>query len=202
MLREAGLPLERIGAVVDGVVDWAAALREHLDLLRGERDRLARIVAGVERTLDNLEKGTDMDIEEAFAGFDAKGVALEERLAAEHGDAVRPAFAGSRARVKAMSREEKEAVAQQWQVVEDRLFDLFRAGHRAESPLDPVLDGALAAHHAQVSRFWTPDRASYTGLGELYAGDPEFRARYDARDPAFAEFLRDGLAAWAAAHLT
>ncbi|MFN8076151.1 MAG: MerR family transcriptional regulator [Kineosporiaceae bacterium] len=204
VLREVGLPLERIGAVLDGALDRHDALREHLALLRGERDRLARAVASVERTLEHWQEGTTMDVGEMFAGFAAKGPALEERLAADHGDGVRATFATSRARSAAMTAEEKADVVEQWRVVEDRLFDLFRDGHRAlpDRPLDPALEAALAAHHAQVSRFWAPDRASYTGLGELYVADPEFRARYDARDPHFAGFLRDGVAAWAAAHLS
>ena len=68
----------------------------------------------------------------------------------------------------------------------------------------PGSDEALAAmadHHAMVSQFWTPDAAAYTGLGQLYVDDPDFRARYDAKDPRLAEYLRDAAAAYAVRHL-
>ncbi len=48
-----------------------------------------------------------------------------------------------------------------------------------------------------MSRYWTPDRASYAGLGLLYVDDPHFRARYDGRAAGLAEYLRDAMAAYA-----
>ena len=61
---------------------------------------------------------------------------------------------------------------------------------------------AMADHHALLARFCTSDRESYTGLGQLYVDSPEFRRRYDRRDPRLAEYLRDATAAYAVAHLS
>ncbi len=60
----------------------------------------------------------------------------------------------------------------------------------------------LAEHYAAVAQFWTPNRESYTGLGQHYVDDPTFRQRYDAKDPALAQFLRDATAAYAVRHLS
>lgn len=59
------------------------------------------------------------------------------------------------------------------------------------------MQALVAEHHAAVARHWTPDAASYAGLGRTYVDGPRFRARYDALHPALAEFLRDAIAAWA-----
>jgi len=59
----------------------------------------------------------------------------------------------------------------------------------------------IAWHYASVARFWTPDRRSYAGLGQLYVDDPQFKARYDAWAPGLAEYLRDAVAAYAAERL-
>lgn len=60
----------------------------------------------------------------------------------------------------------------------------------------------MAEHYRSVAQFWTPDRNSYIGLGQLYVGDPEFKARYDAKDPGLAEYLRDATSAYAAQRLS
>ena len=60
----------------------------------------------------------------------------------------------------------------------------------------------LADHHAALTRYWTPDAESYTGLGGRYVEDPDFRARYDAVDPRLAGFYRDAMAAYATARLS
>lgn len=52
-------------------------------------------------------------------------------------------------------------------------------------------------HYREVARFWTPGRQSYAGLGRLYVDNPQFRARYDAKDPRLAGYLRDATAAYA-----
>jgi hypothetical protein len=56
-------------------------------------------------------------------------------------------------------------------------------------------------HHTWLSRSWTPNRESYTGLGELYADSPEFKGRLDERIEGLAEYVRDAIAAYAAARL-
>lgn len=48
----------------------------------------------------------------------------------------------------------------------------------------------MAEHYRSVAQFWTPDRNSYTGLGELYVNNPELKARYDAKGPGVAEYRR------------
>lgn len=53
-----------------------------------------------------------------------------------------------------------------------------------------------------VSQHWTPNRDSYTGLGQLYVEDPQYRARYDAQADGVAQYLRDAIAASASQRLT
>lgn len=56
----------------------------------------------------------------------------------------------------------------------------------------------IADHQADISRFWTPNRDSYTGLGRTSVEDPKVKTRYDAKAPGLAEFLRNATAAYAA----
>lgn len=59
----------------------------------------------------------------------------------------------------------------------------------------------IADHHAIVTRFWTPDRVSYTGLGQMYVDDPRCKARYDDRHLALAVYLRDATSSHSDAQL-
>jgi hypothetical protein len=61
-----------------------------------------------------------------------------------------------------------------------------------------VLDG----HHRWLTGFWTPNRESYTGLGNVYADDPRFREKFDRTDPRLAEFMRAAMAAYARERLS
>jgi hypothetical protein len=47
-----------------------------------------------------------------------------------------------------------------------------------------------------------PNRDSFTGLGQNYVDHPDFKARYNAKHPALAEFPRDAIAAYAQQRLS
>ena len=70
LLRELGLGLEEIGAVLDREKDEASALRAHLDWIDAERDRLERQRAAVARTITALEEGSEIVAKDMFDGFD------------------------------------------------------------------------------------------------------------------------------------
>src|SRR5690625_2406989 len=57
LLRELGLGLNQIFAVLEREADAASALVAHLDLLKQEQRRLADQVAAVENTIKSLNEG-------------------------------------------------------------------------------------------------------------------------------------------------
>ncbi|UIJ59466.1 TipAS antibiotic-recognition domain-containing protein [Amycolatopsis acidiphila] len=74
---------------------------------------------------------------------------------------------------------------------------------KARVPVDDerVLD-AVAGHYEWIKNHWTPNAESHAGLGRVYAEDERFREQYEAVHPGFADYLRDALAAFAAARLS
>ena len=70
LLRELGLGLDGIAAVLEREADAATALRTHLQWLRKDRDRLGRQIASVQRTITALEEGKDIMADKTFDGFD------------------------------------------------------------------------------------------------------------------------------------
>lgn len=199
LLRELGLGLEAIAEILGGRREEPDTLRRHQKWLSAESDRLAQLADTVSRTIAEREGGTEMAAEELFAGFTEKAAQLENDLAQRYGEGVRTHFADSRRHTEGWGKAEYESAQQHYAALDARVLALLREG---AAPQDPRVQDVIDDHYAAVAQFWTPNRESYTGLGQLYVDSPDFRARYDAQDPAMAEYLRDAIAAYAQARLS
>ena len=67
---------------------------------------------------------------------------------------------------------------------------------------DPRVIDAVDEHYRWVSGFWTPNRASYAGLGELYVEDERFAANYEKVRPGLAAYMREAMKDYAAQRLS
>lgn len=199
LLRELGLGLGAIAEVLDGSCDQIAALRRHEQWLRNERERLQRVADTVSRTIRQLQGGAHMTAPELFEGFADRQARYETELVEQYGEGVRKHFHTSRQVTKDWTAQDYLEAQRRGDEVDDKVLAVMSTGARPDSPA--ALD-AMAEHYAEVARFWTPDRASYTGLGQTYVDNPEFKARYDAKAPGLAEYLRDATAAYATQHLS
>ncbi|MFI1996101.1 TipAS antibiotic-recognition domain-containing protein [Actinoplanes sp. NPDC020271] len=194
LLRELGLGLETIAEVLTGQRDRVEALRGHQEWLRTEQQRLARLAATVARTIEHLQEGTDMSAPEMFDGFGRRRAETEEALAARYGDGVREHFAAAAERTKEWTQQDYLDAEKEGERLDARVLQLLRSG---VAPGTPEALDVIADHYRAVTRHWRPDKASYAGLGQLYLDDPQYRTRYDAQDPALAQYYRDAITAYA-----
>jgi MerR family transcriptional regulator, thiopeptide resistance regulator len=194
VLRTLGLPLRDIGAVLDAEQDELATLREHHRRLLAERERLTRIAATVERTvreLERLERNETMTIdhpEDLFDGFDEHAYAEEARQRWPE------QAAQSEARTAAMTDADKVRLQQEHEAEQQRMAALLTAGVPVTAP---EVQQEIAGLHRRVSAMWTPDAASFSGLGAVYVDDDRFRRVYDTVAPGLAEYYRDAMAHFA-----
>ncbi|MFI5840242.1 MerR family transcriptional regulator [Catenuloplanes sp. NPDC051500] len=189
LLRELGLSLETIGAIVSGEADRIGRLRRHHRWLIEERDRFDRLADTVRATISQLEGGEEMSTEQLFEGFDADRQArYEAELVERYGEGAATAIAESKQRTAGG----RAGLQREWTDLEDRLVALL-----GSAPESAEVQAVIADHHRWIARQWTPDRESYTGLGRLYVESPDFKARFDARDPRLAPLLRDAIAVYA-----
>lgn len=201
VMRELGVGLDAITEIVHQGRDQVEVLRMHRSWLLAERDRFQRLADTVSRTIGELEGGENMNEKKSmdhwFEGFDdpARQEALQEearqRWGAEHVDAAN-------AKVKDKSKQWWQEQGKQWAEQLDTLVGLIDAGH---DPADAEVQAVIEGHYRWISGTWTPNRESYTGLGDLYADDPRFRANFDRTDPRLAEFLRAAMAEYARTRL-
>ena len=198
VLRALGLPLRSIGAVLDAEQDEVATLREHRDALRAEGDRLARMADTVDRTIQELERTERNDPmtidrpEDLFDGFDEQAYAEEARTRW-------PEQARSSERYTAnLTDAEKGRLQQEYVDEMHRMAALLAAA----TPVSAAsVQDEIAALFQRISAMWTPDAASFTGLGATYVDDDRFRSIYDAIAPGLAEYYRDAMAYYAATRL-
>jgi DNA-binding transcriptional MerR regulator len=199
LLRELGLGLDTIAEVLAGRRDGLEALRGHERWLRGEQERLSRVADTVARTVRHLEEGRPMSGAEMFEGFSDAPAEVEEVLVARFGEGVREHLSTAAERTRSWTRADRAAAGHEFERLDAAMLAQLRAGTPPDG--EEVFD-VLDQHYRAVTEHWTPDRTSYAGLGRLYAEEPRFRARYDALDPALAEYYRDAMAAYAERRLT
>jgi DNA-binding transcriptional MerR regulator len=202
LLRELGLGLDAIAKVVDGEQDQVEALRRHHVVLVAERARIARLARTVSSTIAQLEGGKTVAADKLFEGFDLDGekqARYEAELVDRYGEEIRPHIEESKDRVRGFSKEKIAQINREMTEVSARIVALLDAGVPADDPR--TLD-VFEGHYQWICHTWTPNAESYTGLGELYVDSPEFRQKFDADREGLAEYLRDGMAAYARARLS
>ena len=191
LLRELGLSLGAIADLLAEQDDAAEALRGHLEQLRGNRLRLDRQIASVERTLAALDNGEELMATDMLDGFDhtQHREEVEERWGKE-------AYARSDAWWRSLGAQGQAG----WKETAMELGKDWIAA--AEAGIDPASDEAqaLAARHAR----WLagipgtpghteghPDHGYLLGLAEMYVADERFAKNYGGREGA--ELVRDAL---------
>lgn len=198
VLRELGLGLAEIKAVLDEQTDQVEALRAHHKRLLAEQDRLAALAATVARTIGELENagGAMTKInrpENLFEGFDPSQYEAEarERWPDEYAQSQR--YAGT------LTPEDTERMQRETTAAMVRMAELMAAGTAVG---DPAVQAEIDAAYEGVKRFWTPNAAAFRGLGQMYVDDERFRVNYDAILPGLAEYYRDAMAVYASERLT
>ncbi|MFD4861902.1 MerR family transcriptional regulator [Streptomyces atratus] len=199
LMRELGLGLREIAAVLERQVDQVAALRGHHRRLMVERDRLDVLVATVGRTIAELEEGKDIDMtkisrpENLFEGFDTarhEAAALEQRPqeAAQSGQ-----FAGT------LTEEEQARLQQEATAAMVRMAEAMASG---ASVTDPAVLAEVEAHYRGICRMWTPNAAAFKTLGRTYVEDAQWRAVYDRVAVGLAAYQRDAMTVYADTRLS
>lgn len=195
ILREFGLSLAEIAKIVDEEKDSLTVLRTHLMKLLAERKRFDVLATTVARTIAHLEGEKGMKPEELFEGLDpVKQAQYEAELVEKYGKEAEEHITESKRRIAGWDKRQAQAISAEYEAIEDAAVELIQA-HVA--PTDPRAVELMDRQFKGVLAFWTPNRESFTGLGQNYVDHPDFKARYDAKHPALAEFLRDAMAVYA-----
>jgi len=191
LLREAGVGLAEIRAVLDRGEPDEVALTRHLGGLRAEQQRLARRIAAVEATIEARQGRRELVAEKMFDGFDHAQYReeVEERWGAEAATQADEWWTGMSPQDRTAREEDAADLAAAW-------ADAAREG---ADPRGAAAQGLAARHIAWLTGMpGTPaatpggDTAGYVrGLADMYVADPRFARNYGGE--AGARFVRDAL---------
>ncbi|WP_329201454.1 MULTISPECIES: MerR family transcriptional regulator [unclassified Streptomyces] len=200
VMRELGLGLVEIGAVLAEQVDRVEALRAHHLRLIVERDRLDTLVRTVGRTIAELEETRSKSgmtkinrPENLFEGFDGTRQSDEAR------ERWPQAWEQSRQVIETLTAEDMEQWQREVTAQMVRIAEFMAAG----TPVaDPAVQAEIDAHYQGVCRFWTPNATAYKGLAQTYVDDPQFRQNFDKIAEGLAAYQRDAMVAYADTRLS
>jgi DNA-binding transcriptional MerR regulator len=192
--RQLGFSLRETRSLLDDPgYDRGAALRRQRQLALAERKSLRAMIAALDAAIAALEAGTPMEEETMFEGFDPDPYAEETQR--RYGGTSR--YAESKRRTAGYGEAE-------WKRLEEEADEIARAfaGLRTSGARPDGAEALAAAerHRRFISRwFYDCPPPLHRGLGELYVADGRFRASWDRHGMGLAEFVRDAVAANAAA---
>lgn len=204
VLRELGLGLDQIAAALgsaphsgDESRSAAAALRRHLADLAAQTQRLQRLTASVQHTIDRLEAGEPLVAEQMFDGFDhtQHRAEVEERWGTE-------AYAASDQWWRSVSATDKQAFSDELNAIVEGFAVASARGLPAENEAVQVW---ARRQYEWVSRGWGgtgPSAEAFTTLGQMYVDDPRFGRTYEVDGRPLAGYVRDAMAVFAQRHLT
>ncbi|OKI09911.1 MerR family transcriptional regulator [Streptomyces sp. CB02923] len=210
LMRELGVGLGEIRAVLESQADRVAVLREHHRRLLTERDRLETLARTVGRTIAELEEGKENNDmvkinkpENLFEGFESADFsAAAETAEAEVRERWPQAWEEareSRQTTGAMSAEDVEQWQREVTAQMIRMAEFMAAG----TPVaDPAVQAEVDAQYRFVCRTWTPDAAAYQGMGRHFVEDPQMRANFDKIAEGLAEYQRDAMVHYAETRLS
>ncbi len=190
VFRELGFALDDVARILrDPHFDRRQALVAQRAMLVEKGERLAAMVALVDRTLDSLGKGTIMSTEELFDG----DFTPEHEAEAKARWGKTDSYAESKKRAKGYTKEDWQKLRREGDAITGELAEAFAGG---AAPSDPIALDLVEKHRLHIDRWFYPcSRDMHVSLGEMYVSDPRFAEHYDKRRPGLAQFVCDAIRA-------
>jgi len=190
--RELGFALLAIRDILDDPgTDPQVHLRRQRELLTERIERLRRIVAAIDTTLEAQTMGTTgltpAEKLEVFGDFDPDEYAekAEQRWGASE------AYQQSTARTKRYTKQDWQTLKAEGEAATNALLAAMRGGLPVSST--EAMDGAeLACQH--ISKwFYDCPPEMHRNLGDMYVADERFTATYEKIAPGLAQYIRDAI---------
>ncbi len=127
----------------------------------------------------------------------ARQAEFEAWLIERYGPDMEARIEQSRAQFRSLDDAGRKAALASLEAIETDLVEAFR---RAIAPGARALEPVLKRHNEWVAYMWgrpCPPQA-YAGLAQMYSGNPEFVARFDAMADGFSLYLSKAITAYAA----
>lgn len=196
--RELGLALADIHALLDAPgFDKVEALQRQRERLEEQAKRYAGLVRTIDRTIARIKGERKMKDAELYSGIVSpeKQIEYEAWLVSHYGPQMQAEIENSRRAMGDLTEAERAVRMGELKVVEEGLAEGLRRG---VPPQALALEPLIERHRSWVAASWGQDCSpvAYAGLADIY-DHPDFRARYEAIEAGFADYLIAAMKAWA-----
>lgn len=196
--KELGFQLNDIHKIIQSSdFDKIETLQSHRKVLQQQLQRTHQLTETIDKTIAKLKGQGTMSDQEMYLGFDKNKQEEYERYIADHYG--KEAVQDSKKKIKNWTKSDYEHVKQEYDAIHTALT---QAMQRHESHSSEPVQTLIRQHFSLVSKFWTPSKESYVGLGQLYLQHEDFRKLYESYHPQLAAFLADAMKVFAESELT
>ena len=107
-------------------------------------------------------------------------------------------FAESNDRLSKLNQEEMAELFARGELITKAIAEAFRDGY---PPSEKEVQEFIADHYTWICSFWTPNRESYIGLGQMYVADLRFTEHYNNFAEGLAPYMAEAMEIFAKASL-
>jgi DNA-binding transcriptional MerR regulator len=184
LYRELDMPLADIKQIMGRhEFDVLSVLEVHKGELGKRIDRLERLIATVDNTIDHLKGKKAMSDKQLFEVFNEEQQAEYEKEAMQMYD--QETVKASNKKWKSYTTAEKQRIGDEGNAIYQDLIQAMPKG-----PASPEAQACIERWRKHMDYFWTPTLDQLLGLANLYNEDPRFKANFDKVHPDLAQFMR------------
>jgi len=162
------------------------APKNHRDALKGQIQRLNRLLTTLEGTINSLEGDHIMTDQELFNGFDE--TKYDEEAREMWGDT--PAYKESQKKWSSYTNDQKEEIKKEGGRITLRMV----TENPDAKPDDPAVQEAIEDYYRYLNEyFYTFEVDFLQNLADMWVQDPRFAVNYERIREGGAAFVRDGV---------
>lgn len=182
--------------------DKLVALSSHRQVLHKNVMRTQELIKTIDKTIEHLKGTKKMNDQEIYRGFDKeKQEEYENYLISRFGKKIQSSITESRENLKSWNKSDFEKSNREFDEICKDLADLMARGLKADSA---DVQKVIRRHYEWIKKYWTPNKDSYIGLGQVFIGFEWKKAfePHDAEHPKLANFLAEGMKVFAMKELS
>ncbi|KTD56581.1 mercury resistance transcriptional regulator SkgA [Legionella santicrucis] len=185
--RELGLSLNDIQRILSSNdFDKIKSLNAHKSMLRSGLKRTATLIKTIDKTISHLRGKIIMRDAEMYDGFDPIKQQEHEKYMLDTGIMSQKQIDDSWQRVSHWRKHDWEQFKEAGEKLHVAIVDALEQGQKVESDSVQKL---IQQHYDWVNNFWTPNKETYLGLGQMYLDHPDFHSFYTQLHPDLVEYL-------------
>jgi DNA-binding transcriptional MerR regulator len=191
--KELDFNLQEIKEILDSPsFNRKHALASHRELLEEKKKRLDKIIESVDRTIDSIEGGNEMDKKDMFKAFDMSEI---EKHKEKYEEETRQKYGNTDAYKESQKKTSKYTKAD-WEGITTKGGEIYEkiAEKMDRNPSDPEVQKLTAEWRQHITdSFYNCTPEIFRGLADLYVEDERFTANIDKVKPGLAKFLREAM---------